>query len=408
VFVQWMNVIFMDEALLRSLTATLLSVFPEVRVYRPDPNTIVFLASDAPLNLETELARTGMPLRAAPLHYARYGINNAEDLVAALVLDLEGARRLAEGSPLITDDENRIATSSVFEKGRGMNGESSGRILAGFDPLQRADSIVYRELRDELSFPYLVRRNGVFSMLDPSLTDRGLRIAQQLGASADGEYARAFAYRLRREFSRANQYLRLAIDEYPHADALRLEFLKSSFGPLANGTAPPESAELAVKLPDTAKFLVEVGRHAAKNEWREVAAADSRLAEIPWTYEWYPEVVELRVNWRIRVSQHQRRFGEEALTLIDRTAIMSPTLGLYGLRARAGFAAERPEVVVESVYNYVKLGTGLVRSGAIVPKSLQSDAITLRRLLDEAARMKGVNSERLAEVRRGVDEIPPP
>ena len=52
VFVQWMNVIFMDEDLLRSLTATLLSVFPEVRVYRPDPNTVVFLASDAPLDLE--------------------------------------------------------------------------------------------------------------------------------------------------------------------------------------------------------------------------------------------------------------------------------------------------------------------------------------------------------------------
>ena len=49
VFVQWMNVIFMDEDLLRSLTATLLSVFREVRVYRPDPNTVVFLASDQPL-----------------------------------------------------------------------------------------------------------------------------------------------------------------------------------------------------------------------------------------------------------------------------------------------------------------------------------------------------------------------
>ena len=58
-----------------------------------------------------------MPLRDAPLHYARFGINNAEDLVAALVLDTEGARRLAAGAPLITDDDNRIATSSVFEKG---------------------------------------------------------------------------------------------------------------------------------------------------------------------------------------------------------------------------------------------------------------------------------------------------
>jgi predicted membrane-bound spermidine synthase len=408
VFVQWMNVIFMDEGLLRSLTATLLSVFPEVRVYRPDPNTIVFLASDAPLNLEVELARTGMPVRAAPLHYARFGINNAEDLVAALVLDVEGARRLAEGSPLITDDENRIATSSVFEKGRGMTGESSGRMLAGFDPLQRADSVVYRELRDNLSFPYLVRRNGVFSMIDPSLVDRSLRIAQHLGKSADSEYARAFSYRLRHEFPRANQYLRLAIDEYPHAAALRLEFLKSSFGPLANGTAPPESVELATTLGDSEKFVLEAARHATRDEWAQVAAADARLAEIPWTHEWFAEVIELRVNWRIRVSRNRRRFGEEALSLIDRTAIMSPTLGLFGLRARAGFVAERSDIVIESVYNYVKLGNGMVRSGAIEPKTLQTDAVALRRMLDQAATMTGVNAERLAEVRKGVDQIPPP
>jgi hypothetical protein len=60
------------------------------------------------------------------------------------------------------------------------------------------------------------------------------------------------------------------------------------------------------------------------------------------------------------------------------------------------------------VYSYVKLGTGLVRSGVIEPASLQSDAVTLRRLLDEAARMPGVNAGRLADVRKGVDEIPPP
>ncbi len=66
VFVQWMNNQFMDEDLMRSLTATLLSVFPQVRVYRPDPNTVVFLASDLPLNPELHLAETGLPLRNAP------------------------------------------------------------------------------------------------------------------------------------------------------------------------------------------------------------------------------------------------------------------------------------------------------------------------------------------------------
>ena len=150
VFVQWMNVIFMDEDLMRSLTATLLSVFGEVRIYRPDPNTVVFLASDQPLNLELQLAQTGNPLRGAPLHYGRFGINNVEDLLTALVLDAEGARNLAAGAPLITDDDNRIATSSIYERGRGMTGDTSGRLVAAMDPLQRADSVAYgaaQELR---------------------------------------------------------------------------------------------------------------------------------------------------------------------------------------------------------------------------------------------------------------------
>jgi spermidine synthase len=91
VFVQWMNVNFMDEDLMRSLTATLLSVFPELRVYRPDPTTVVFLASDLPLPVEQRLAQTGQPLRNAPLHYARFGINCVEDLVSALALETDGA-----------------------------------------------------------------------------------------------------------------------------------------------------------------------------------------------------------------------------------------------------------------------------------------------------------------------------
>ena len=205
VFVQWMNVIFMDEDLLRSLTATLLSVFGEVRVYRPDPNTVVFLASDAPLDVELQLARSGLPLRDAPLHYARFGINNVEDLLTALVLDSEGARRIAAGAPLITDDDNRIATSSVFEKGRGMTGDTSGRLFAAHDPLQRADSVVYGPLKDALSFPYLARRIGVFVLLDPSLADRVGRMSQIVAGDARGEYLRAYYYRMKNQAQRASE-----------------------------------------------------------------------------------------------------------------------------------------------------------------------------------------------------------
>jgi len=409
VFVQWMNVIFMDEDLLRSMTGTLLSVFSELRVYRPDPNTLVFLASDAPLELERRLAATGLPLRNAPLHYARIGINNTEDLVSALALDTDGARRLSAGARLITDDDNRLATSVLYEKGRGLSGDSSGRLLAAYDPMQRADSMVYGSLRESISFPYLLRRNGIFLMLDPSLADRAARAAQILGATADGEYARAFFYRMRRQPQRSSELLRLAIDQFPQDVTLRQEYLRSHFADLARGEATPEVAEVAAPLTGPSAVLLAAARQAAGSNWGAVAEADARLAEIPWSDAWYPEALELRVNWRSRVSspEQKKRYGEEAIPMIDRLVLMNPTLSLYGMRARAGFAARRPDVVVESVSSYARLGAGMARAGVASVDSLRQDRRALGAILDDAARLPQADAARIAEVRTELASLIP-
>jgi spermidine synthase len=407
VFVQWMNVLFMDEDLMRSLTATLLSVFGEVRVYRPDPNTVVFLASDQPLNPELQLAQTGYPLRSAPLHYARFGINNVEDLLAALVLDTEGARRLAAGAPLITDDDNRIATSNIFEQRRGMTGESSGRLVAAMDPLQRADSIAYGALKDQVSFPYIARRIGVFTVLDASLQDRIARMAQILAGDARGEYLRAFYFRMLRQTQRSNELMRMAIDDYPTDDSLRLDFLRTWFNELALSKAPPEIVEVAAGLHPRPASILAAAQHAAKNEWREVAMADAKLAEVPWTDVWYAEALELRVNWRIRVNgaKERKRFGDEAIMMIDRLAIMSPTLNLYALRTHAGFAANRPEIVVESLSNFARLAQNMARAGINTPESLRGEAQALSDVLNNVATLPGADAARIAEVRAEIKTL---
>jgi spermidine synthase len=407
VFVQWMNVIFMDEDLMRSLTATLLSVFPEVRVYRPDPNTVVFLASDLPLNVEHRLAETGLPLRNSPLHYARFGINCVEDLVSALVLETDGARQLAQGAPLITDDDNRIATSNVFERARGMTGDTSGRLLAALDPLQRPQSMVYAQIGGALSFPYLARRNGVFVMLDPSIADRMRHSAQILGPTAAGEYMRAHYFRATRQVSRSLELLRLAIDEHPQDDALRTEYLRGWFAALANDQAEPEIAELAKGLRPESAVVLNAARHAVKNDWREVALADPLLAQVKWTDSWYPEAVELRANWRLRVNSpaDKRRYADEALLLLDRLAIMSPTLSIYGLRTRAGLGAERPEVVLESLSNYARLAVGLVRAGMNSRESLRAETTALLQLLDGVAGNQAIDAGRVAEVRAEIAQL---
>jgi spermidine synthase len=401
VFVQWMNVNFMDEDLMRSLTATLLAVFPELRVYRPDPTTLVFVASDLPLPVEQRLAETGLPLRHAPLHYARFGINCLEDLVSALVLDSAGARQLAAGARLITDDDNRMATSNVFEKSRGMTADDTGRLLAGLDPLESPDSFVYQQLAGSLSFPYIARRNAVYVLLDHSMSDRLARMTRILGQTAAGEYVKAYYYRAVRQASRSAELLRLAIDDYPKDPALREEFLRPWFGALAGNSASPEIAELAKGLEPRSSLLLEAARHAVRNEWREVALADSELARIGWTDAWYPEAAELRANWRLRVANpdEKRRYAEEALLMLDRLAGMSPTVSLYGLRTRAGLAADRPDVVLESLSNYARLALGLLRAGLQSQEAMQEETDALVDVLETVARKPGVDPLRVGEVR---------
>jgi hypothetical protein len=86
---------------------------------------------------------------------------------------------------------------------------------------------------------------------------------------------------------------------------------------------------------------------------------------------------------------------------------MNPTLALYGLRARAGFAAQRPGIVVESVSNYARLAVHMARAGAISRDALRHDAGSLRQVLGDAERMAGADAARIAEVRAELDELVP-
>jgi spermidine synthase len=112
VFVQWMGAEFTDASLMRSLVATLLDVYREVRVYRPSNTTLLYMASDAPIEPEHQLAQTR----------------------AALALETADARRFAAGSALITDDDNRLALANVYERKRGMTGAQVAALLAPYDP----------------------------------------------------------------------------------------------------------------------------------------------------------------------------------------------------------------------------------------------------------------------------------
>ena len=87
VFVQWINSEFVEEQLLRTLTATLVDEFANVRLYHPAAQVLMFLASDESLDLEDQLIDSGQPFNSDIMHYSRIGMNSVEDLFAALAMD---------------------------------------------------------------------------------------------------------------------------------------------------------------------------------------------------------------------------------------------------------------------------------------------------------------------------------
>ncbi len=402
VFVQWMNVAFLDERLLRSLSATLLDVFDELRVYRPDPATLVFVAATKPLDIERQMAATGLPLRRTPLHYARFGINTVEDLVAALVLDASGVRELASGASLITDNNNRMATSSVYELGRGMSPDATGRILAPYDPLQRPDSFVYRELGGALAFDYIARRLAAFAPLDASLADRIKRIGAALGDTAQGDYVRALGVSVAGRNEAGMQAIREAAFMREDSELLRYELVRSRLGEIASGRASSELLIDAEKLTAGAAAVITGTRLAGANDWAGLSALDTKLAQARWTDPWYLEAAQLRADWRGRVTTpgRKRQLGDEAIILIDRLAVVTPGVGLYALRARAALAAERPDVLIESVAMYGRMTLAIAATrGPAEREEARSNVQSALELLRNAEAQAGANKERVEQIR---------
>jgi spermidine synthase len=408
VFVQWMNVTFLDEALLRSLAATLLDVFEEARIYRPDPNTLVFLASSAALDVERTVVATGLPFVLSPGHYARFGIHSVEDLVVALTADADGVRALASGAGVVTDDDNRMATSSVYELGRGLTPEAAGRALAAYDPLQRADSWLYRDLGDRLAFDHVARRIATFISIDDSITDRLRRVERALEGTAHGAYIHAVMLASTGRGQLAAQYIREALARHPDSQVLRFEFLRPWFPALARGVAPSEVSAEAARLEGAAAAVLSAGSLSVRDDWEGLPELDAALASAEWTAPWKIESVLMRAEWRVRVTNEdlRRRLANEALALIDQALLVMPTVSLFALRARAALVAERPDVFVEALYGYGQ--AAFATRARLEPKQRREARRTIEdliKLLDQETARGGADPERIKEVRARLEAV---
>jgi spermidine synthase len=408
VFIQWMNAEFIDEPLLRSLLATLTAVFPELRVYRPSGTTLLFAASDAPLQPEQSLSATRAAFERAPLHYARWGLNSVEDLVACLVLETAGARALAGVTPAITDDRNRLATAGLIEFGGALSSGQLSALLAPYDPLQQPGSFLFARRSSPLAFDYIARR---VVMLAGSEVEAERRIVALATALADSDYAAyllALAAGLKRQPELKQHQLAAGLQRWPGSDLLRFAWLEPWFGALAYGKAPEDVTRVASRLRGEPAMVLATSRDAAAQRWALVAERDATLARVPTTAVWFMQATQLRVDWRARVMDPDlgARLSREVVDIVDPALQIQQNPMLHYLRAWTATGARQTQVALESAAGFVavidsKLQTMNDMDRAQARINLQG----LDALLAQLRAAADVDDQRLAEVETAAADL---
>jgi hypothetical protein len=291
----------------------------------------------------------------------------------------------------------------VFNFGEGLSADQAGRVLAAYDPLQNPDSWVYSQLRGRLAFPYIIRRNTNYASLDPSLLDRTGRIIQTLGSSPD---ARLGAW-----------YLRIAQGDIDGARQLGLENAKLAPGDastlyvaiqpnvsaLRGATPPPDLQSAIESLPESARATLLATSFAAKGDYQNVAALDPALATAAWTDAWRIDATMLRAEWRARVSNDDKAkgFADQALEMLDRDTLFSPSPAAFGLRLSAALAADRPAVALETMDSLATWDLALSQRNisADMRQRIRTRLSQMQPVLEQKAQDPRLDAARVAEVR---------
>jgi predicted membrane-bound spermidine synthase len=329
VFSQWIGLRFVDEELLRTLVATLLATFENVRAYQPVPASMVFLASDAPIAMEERIA---VALAAAPEDFERYGVRMPEDIAAGFALDEKSAREFASGAIVNSDHHNVLAIRSPgLSREQSVLGMGSVNLLSPFDPL--AENAV------GLDLGYLVRR-----LIVGSGAGRARRFANEIPDSATRSALLGWIDLKMRRATPARNRFENVLQLDPQSLEARAGLVLLEKARISSGKESPAIAALE-PLDDVSAAIVDGWRAQAARDWVGLQALEDRLAKAGNYHPLFFEALPLRVAWRIATGERSR--GAEALDMIDSTG--QTDLEVMILRSRAAFVAELPFAVIATV-----------------------------------------------------------
>lgn len=346
VFLQWMDAGFVDQSLLSSMAATLLDVFPYVRMYQPLSGTFMFVASDQPMTPESVAASDqGNTLVEMPEanrgHYQRLGIVTPTHLMSMLDLDETSIRKISENAELITDERNLLAMrapkllkvydeslSKVFvdqhsPQSRGLN--ALKRLCPSLDTRVYAQSKVRRE-----------QAESVQQYVLPEISD-----------PAEAVVIENELIRVTQSSANWMESLKSAAEKYPDNSLLAYQLLSNAMLTGRIKFDRRQQEELKQSLTDTQLAVIDLIEATKKNELDKLKAAERQLAAIPVDDVTFEIAVRLRIPWRLEASGNDRvRRGAEVVQLIDDAAPFANSTGLAWFRLAGGINARQPLVAL--------------------------------------------------------------
>ena len=362
VFLQWINSQFVDEALLKTLAATVLDQFRHVELYQPERQVLLFLGSDRPIGLWDGPRGAATALQRHRRHYNRLGMRAVEDAAAMLTLDEAGLRAFAAGAPLNTDDHNRLAFFSR-PAGDGLSADDMQKLFADLDPLAQPGSDFHRKRNGDFNLPYIAERLLTGNFIQRAyLLGRAAAALPRRNESGAGTQAAdisaqqalidALGFEHSGDMQRAQAAFRRALQSNPANQAARFGLLKLHLGDFAQGNVPRPIIELANALRGPERRVLESWVYGAQGRFERIAALDGSLAEVAPTSPAHPIAVKLRADWRVVRSQ---RNGDpaparEALAMLDDLLASFSSLDLHILRSGCAWLAGDGPAYVESAW----------------------------------------------------------
>ena len=347
-FLQWINSQFVDEALLRTLAATVLEQFSHVQLYQPERQVLLFLASDEPLEVWDGAQGAAKALAAHRRHYNRLGMRAVEDALAMLTLDDAGLRAFAANAPLNTDGHNRLAFFSRPD-GDGLDADDMQKLFARFDPLTNPSSVLHQREAEHFDFAYIAER-----LLTGNFIQRAYLLGQAVGADHPDRKAAidALGFDHSGDSQRAQAAFAQALSRNPANQAAQFGLLKQFLGQFAQGDVPPPIIRLANALQGPERRVLEGWVYGAQGRFEQLRALDAMLAEVSPTSPAHPIAVKLRADWRVVSAQRGAvpAPAKEALNLLDDLLPSYSSLDLHILRSGCAWLAGNGPAYVESAW----------------------------------------------------------